>query len=85
MHRVVWKRIALDQLAAIWVKATDQNAVTVASHAVDQALATDPANQGESRPHHQRVMFQSPLGVRFRINEKTRTVRVLACWQIRQV
>jgi hypothetical protein len=30
-------------------------------------------------------MFESPLGVRFRINAKSRTVRVLACWQIRQV
>jgi hypothetical protein len=85
MYRVVWKRIALDQLAAIWMNATDQNAATAASHAIDQALAVDPEHRGESRPNHCRVMYVSPLGVRFRVNTKTRTVRVLACWQIRQV
>ncbi len=85
MYRVTWKRIALNQLMAIWMNATDQNAVTMASDAIDRALAADPENQGESRPNNRRVMFVSPLGVRFRINTQTRTVRVLSCWQIRQV
>jgi hypothetical protein len=31
------------------------------------------------------VMFTSPLGVRFRVYPDRKLVRVLACWQIRQV
>jgi hypothetical protein len=85
MFRVVWNRRALNQLAAIWVAATDQNAVTVASNTIDQALANDPENEGESRPNHRRVMYSSPLGVRFRVYPDRNLVRVLACWQIRQV
>lgn len=85
MFRVQWKHQALNQLTGIWLKATDQNAITVASHAIDQLLAQDPENQGESRPNRRRVMYASPLGVRYRVYPDRGLVRVLACWQIRQV
>lgn len=60
MYRVRWTRKASNQLAAIWTDAMDQNAVTIASHRIDQALASDPENQGEERPQNRRVMFESP-------------------------
>jgi plasmid stabilization system protein ParE len=85
MFRVVWNRRALNQLAIIWTAAADQNTVTAASYAIDQALARDPDNEGESRPNHRRVTYSSPLGVRFRVYKDRNLVRVLACWQIRQV
>lgn len=85
MFRVRWSRRAINQLATIWMNATDQNAVTAASHAIDQALANDPENEGESRPNGRRVMYSSPLGVRYRVDRAQNHVRVLVCWQIRQV
>jgi hypothetical protein len=85
MFRVVWTRRALNQLAAIWTQATDRNAVTAASHAIDQALAIDPENEGESRPNNRRVTYAPPLGVRYRVYPADNLVRVLVCWQIRQV
>jgi hypothetical protein len=63
MYRVRWTRKASNQLAAIWNNATDQNAVTVASHRIDQTLASDPEHQGEERPKNRRVMFEPPLVV----------------------
>lgn len=85
MYRSLWSRKALKQLAEIWVNATDRSAVTDASHSIDPGLKADPRYQGESRPNHERVMFASPLAVRFRVYPQQNLVRVLACWQIRQV
>lgn len=85
MFRVSWSRRAINQLAAIWTNATDRNAVAAASHAIDQALENDPENEGESRPNNRRVTYALPLGVRFRVDAAQRRVRVLVCWQTRQV
>ena len=79
MWRVVWNRLALDRLAGVWLGASDQNAVTAASHQLDQALAVDPENEGESRPNEERVTFASPLGIRFKVYTDRRLVRVLDC------
>lgn len=85
MYRIQWNRRALARLPAIWVGATDRNAVTTASTGVDQALAQNAENVGESRPGNRRVMYVSPLGIRFKVYPDRNLVRVLACWQIRQV
>jgi plasmid stabilization system protein ParE len=76
MYRVRWTRKASNQLAAIWTNAADQNAITVASHRIDQALASDPENQGEDRPNNRRVMFEPPLLVFYRIDNSNNTVIV---------
>lgn len=78
MYRVRWRRKALARLAAIWNAATDRNAVTAASHRIDQALIGDPHNHGESRPGHRRIMFEQPLVVVYRIDDATTVVTVLA-------
>jgi hypothetical protein len=77
MYRVRWTRKASNQLATIWTNATDQNAVTLASHRIDRALASDPENQSEDRPKNRRVMFEPPLVTVYRINKSTNTVVVI--------
>lgn len=67
MFRVKWNRRAVNQLMTIWLNAADQNAVTSASHEIDQILTQDPANEGESRPNQTRLIFASPLAVRYRV------------------
>ena len=51
MFRVEWLQVALDELMSFWLQAdaTRRNALTAASHAIDQRLSNDPANQGESQ------------------------------------
>ena len=39
---VHWTDVALNELAAVWTAATDQNAVTAASHRLEQDITADP-------------------------------------------
>lgn len=73
--------MAVNQLAAIWTNATDQNAVTVASYRIEQALRRDPLNEGEDRPNNRRVIFDAPLVVLYRVNTATNVVTVLGVGQ----
>lgn len=45
-YSVMWRQAALQSLAAIWNAATDRNAITAASHAIDTALAVSPHTVG---------------------------------------
>lgn len=85
MFRVVWLEIALNELAAVWTPAdsTQRQAITTATHRVDQRLGNDPHNQGESRPQGQRIMFELPLGLTFEIRPQADEVRVLHVWLVR--
>ena len=79
MFQVVWLQVALDELMTLWMQAdaTLRQAITAASHAVDQRLASDPLNEGESRPGGSRITFVPPLAVRFQIEADGQTVTVL--------
>ena len=76
-YTVVYVPSAEDQLAEIWMAATDREAVTVASDRIDRTLADDPADAGESCPDGYRVLIELPLVVYFHILEADRMVRVL--------
>jgi hypothetical protein len=83
MHRIRWKRSALNELAAMWV-ATDSPtrvAITAAAQGIDQLLQHDPENEGESRPNGRRVLFVPPLGALYRVRTDELTVRVLKVWK----
>lgn len=77
MFRLRWRRVALNQLAAIWTGATDQNAVTTASHRIEQLLRHDPENVGEDRPNGRRVIFDAPLVVLYRVDTTASVVRIV--------
>jgi plasmid stabilization system protein ParE len=79
---VVWSPSASQDLADIWIRAGDRNAVARAADALDNALARDPSIQGESRQPGVRVTFAEPLGINFEVNHADRQVRVLAVWRI---
>ena len=86
MFRVVWTRVALDELATLWmqVDSTVRRAITVAADAVDRDLQTTPHIRGESREGRQRVFFAYPLGIEFMIDEMRSIVRVLHVWDIQR-
>ena len=73
---VVWMPDALTQLAELWTNAPDQGAVTAASHRIDQRLAVNPRDEGESRGGIERISFDRPLQVLFRVFEADRRVEV---------
>jgi plasmid stabilization system protein ParE len=82
-YSVIWLPNAEQELAALWLNASDRGAITRAAAALDQLLARDPANEGESRPNGRRILFAAPLAVIYRIHFDKRQVDVLHVWQFR--
>ena len=74
---VWWIPAAEDQLAEIWMAATDRNAVTQAADRIDTVLAANPLGAGESRADRYRVLIDLPLIVYYEVSEPDRRVRVL--------
>lgn len=62
-YHVTWTRHALRQFHDMWTPATDPDAVDAAATRIDQLLATDADQQGESRENDVRIMFDPPLAV----------------------
>jgi hypothetical protein len=71
------------QLAAAWLASPDRPAVTAAAHQMEQKLARDPLNAGESRASSvNRVDYVDPLGFTFDVVVDDATVYVTAIWLI---
>jgi mRNA-degrading endonuclease RelE of RelBE toxin-antitoxin system len=79
-YQVVWKPEAERRLTEIWLNATDRQAVTSASSMIDLRLSHDPASQGESREKNQRILYVFPLAVIFKVQSRSKIVRVLTVW-----
>jgi len=79
MFHVEWLQSALDDLARFWTQADSalRQAITAASHAIEQRLLTDPHNAGESRSGGRRIFIAPPLAVIFRVEADGQTVTVL--------
>ncbi len=73
---VVWMPRTEGQLATIWMSAVDRNAVTEAMHTLEQRLADDPENEGESRAGDERIAFELPLSVLYRVFQDKSEVEV---------
>lgn len=70
-----------DQLASIWMKSEGQRgAVLQAAQMIDSQLERSPLEVGESREEGFRVLFASPLGVRYRVSRTDRLVVIVAFW-----
>lgn len=81
MFRVRWKRSALNDLASLWteVDSAQRQAITAASHLIDQQLLTDPFCREQIPSWRQKNPLGCPFGDRF-LNRSRRTNRVgLAC------
>jgi hypothetical protein len=76
-YTVVWVRSAQDELAELWLNASDRNAVTVATHAIDNELRNDAPIKGSELSEGLRSLFEPPLKVIFTVREGDRIVDVL--------
>jgi len=86
MFRVEWLQTALNQLMLIWMSADSalRQAITTATHQIDQQLTTDPLGASESRSGGRRILLASPLGILFRMEADGQTVSVLRVWLFRK-
>jgi hypothetical protein len=71
MYRVAWLPSATEELASLWLLASSglRQAITAATHAVDQILQREPQDFGESREGNVRIGHEEPLGLTFEIDE----------------
>jgi hypothetical protein len=82
-YAVTWTPNAEQELAAVWLAAADRNAVTVASHRLDQDLADDPFGIGLPRSSSvNRTAVEPPLGIDYEVIEDDKKVRVLRVWSM---
>lgn len=82
-YQVIWPRETFEELADAWLNAPDRDAVTSASHRLDQALASNPFACGFYRDSPvNRTAIEFPLGIEFEIIEDDKQVRVLRVWSL---
>jgi hypothetical protein len=63
-YTVTWTPTAEQELAAVWLAASDRDAVTTDSHRLDQDLARDPYDRGfERNASVNRTATDLPLGI----------------------
>ena len=80
---VHWTDVALNELAAVWTAAADQNAVTAASHRLEQDITADPYGRGLLRVSSANyTAVDLPLGIEYDVIEDDKTVRVLRVWSL---
>lgn len=76
-YTVAWASGAEDDLADIWLRAGDPDAVTRAADAIDVQLAQNPGAQGIELREGLRALFIPPLRVIFAVSENDRRAEVL--------
>jgi hypothetical protein len=79
---VVWRPEAERALAALWIDASDRQAVADAADAIDTALHTRPLDVGESRVVNIRILTVLPLSVYYDVHEDDRLVAVWEVWRV---
>ena len=86
MFRVEWLRETVDELAELWIEADSplRQAITEATHALDQELQADPFWRSESREGDVRISFSNPLALLFDVDPKQKIVWILHVWRFRQ-
>jgi hypothetical protein len=78
---VTFTASARDQLAAIWLSASDREQVASAAKEIDRALREAPLESGESRVVDIRIIIEAPLAVYADVRPGDRTVKVWRVWR----
>lgn len=75
-YRVEWEPAAEDELARIWLRSSDPQAVTLAQAQADQLRARDPIAHGRHLSEGLYRLDMPPLVLTFTINAADRLVEV---------
>jgi len=76
-YTVVWHEKAKDQLAQLWINATNRSAMTRAADKIDQYLVSDANLKGSPLEGNLRYLTIPPLHTLFVVSEPDRLVKVL--------
>ena len=77
-YTVTWTRAAEDQLAEIWLRASDRKVVNAAQNRIDNELAKDAGRKGTEVAEGLRELTVPPLKAFFEVHEMDRRAEVTA-------
>jgi hypothetical protein len=82
MFAVIWRSRALDELADIVVRSdlATQDLIARQVAALNQRLADDPLDVGESRGGNLWIGIADPICILFEVSAAGGIVRVVTCW-----
>jgi hypothetical protein len=75
---VVASAIADDQLARVWLEASDLQRMTEAYNRIESVLRHDALRAGRLHPGGWRVLSERPIIVSYRVSDDDRLVKVLS-------
>lgn len=75
---VIYRPDAADDLATIWLNATDRQAIADAANSIDRQLGMAPLTAGESREGNNRILCEGPLAVFYDVDVQDRIATVWA-------
>ena len=81
-YTVTWLPGADQELADLWLNASDQGAVSQAANAFERSLRKNPLQTGESRSTTTRIAFLPPLAFLFHVVEDDRLVEIVHVWEM---
>jgi hypothetical protein len=73
---VTWQPQTLQDLAQIWLDASNRQQVTQATAEIDRRLARDPLGEGQHLHEGLYRIIEGPLTVFYSVDENARLVRV---------
>lgn len=76
LYTVDWSDDALDELATLWLQASDPEEITRAQATIDTLLARAPLHHGEAVREGLRRLIVPPLRVLYTVNAMARRVEV---------
>lgn len=80
-YTVTWTSATEKRLASIWMSSSDRNSISTAANAIDQDLALQPLQVGESRSGRTRIHVVSSLAVFYDVYPDDMRVTVWAIWK----
>lgn len=75
---VVWHSDVKNELAELWMAASDRRALSAAADRLDRELAVDPQRKGRPVGDQLRVLTEPPLEILFDVSEPDRLVKIVA-------
>ena len=77
-YKVKWRKTALDELADVWLRAVDRDAVNRAVTEIESRLEESPSEWGRELREGLRSFRLGPLRVLFYVVNDSKTVRIVA-------
>jgi hypothetical protein len=82
-YQVLWLEEAEEELAQLWVTRETAELARIVNQMIE-LLERDPLEAGESRSGDERILIESPYGIRFVVDPQSHLVTATTIWSVRK-